>query len=126
MADGTAKSTLLGRLGKMKVKTFLRLVIALVVLVGLFFGGRYVWRHYISEQTSSADATAPKLSNWTLAAQFPGPLKDTVVQRWVDPDNGAICYIYLPVVVEHGKPLSNGLVHYDQNSIGSISCIPAQ
>jgi hypothetical protein len=60
----------------------------------------------------------------TLEAQFAGPLQDTVVQRWADPDTGATCYIYLPIVVQHSNPLENGMVHYGLNSVGSISCLP--
>jgi hypothetical protein len=61
-----------------------------------------------------------------LQAQFAGPLKDTVIQRWRDPDTGTLCYIYLPVLVRHSPKLPNGLVQYGANGIGSISCLPRQ
>ena len=58
-----------------------------------------------------------------LEGQFPGPLRDTVVQRWRDPVDGTICYVYLPIAVPHsaGPP---GLVQYGQAAIGSLSCFP--
>ncbi len=58
-----------------------------------------------------------------LDGQFPGPLQDTTIQRWRDPVDGTICYIYLPIVVppSAGPP---GLVQYGQADIGSISCLP--
>ena len=64
------------------------------------------------------------LQHMELQAQFAGPLKDTVVQRWRDTDTGAICYIYLPVIVQHSPQMPNGLVQYGANGIGSISCLP--
>lgn len=58
-----------------------------------------------------------------LDGQYPGPLRDTTIQRWRDPVDGTVCYIYLPIAVPHsaGPP---GLVQYGQADIGSISCIP--
>jgi hypothetical protein len=64
-----------------------------------------------------------QVRQWELQAQYTGPLQNTVVQRWRDPDNGATCYVYLPVIVQHSKPLDNGLVYYGANAIGSISCL---
>ena len=57
-----------------------------------------------------------------LEAQFYGPLKSTLVQRWRDDESGMTCFIYLPVIVPHSKPLPNGLVFYGPNSLGTISC----
>jgi hypothetical protein len=57
-----------------------------------------------------------------LERQFSGPLQDTIVQRWRDPTDGTVCYIYLPITVAHGPPLENGYVQYGANTIGSISC----
>jgi hypothetical protein len=57
-----------------------------------------------------------------LEAQFAGPLKSTVIQRWRDDEAGLTCYVYLPILVPHSKPLPNGLVFYGANNIGSISC----
>jgi len=58
-----------------------------------------------------------------LEAQFRGPQQDTVVQRWRDPTTNAICYIYLPITVQHSAPTPTGYVQYGANSIGTISCI---
>ena len=63
------------------------------------------------------------IGRWEMQAQFEGPLKDTVVQRWRDPATGVLCYIYLPVIVQHSQPLQNGMVHYGSNGTGSISCV---
>jgi hypothetical protein len=52
-------------------------------------------------------------------------LRDTLVQRWRDPIDGTICYIYLPILVQHGAG-PNGLVQYGANGIGSISCLHGQ
>lgn len=61
-----------------------------------------------------------------LEAQFRGPQQDTVVQRWRDPATNAICYIYLPITVEHSARTPTGYVQYGANSIGSISCVPGR
>jgi hypothetical protein len=66
--------------------------------------------------------TAPPIGRMQLQAQYMGPLRDTVIQRWRDPLDGTICYIYLPVIVQHGAG-PNNLVQYGANSIGSISCL---
>src|SRR4051812_5680719 len=42
-----------------------------------------------------------KLPRMQLERQFAGPLQDTVVQRWRDPLDGTVCYIYLPIFVAH-------------------------
>jgi hypothetical protein len=68
---------------------------------------------------------APPVGRMQLQAQYMGPLRDTVIQRWRDPNDGTVCYIYLPVIVQHGVG-PNNLVQYGANSIGSISCIPAR
>ena len=57
-----------------------------------------------------------------MQAQYAGPLQDTVIQRWRDPVDGSVCYLYLPAVVAHSPPTSAGYVQYGSNGIGSISC----
>lgn len=64
-----------------------------------------------------------KLPRMKLEAQYQGPLVDTIVQRWVDPLDGTVCYVYLPIAVKHEQTPS-GLYEYGANSIGSISCFP--
>ncbi len=64
--------------------------------------------------------TMPRLQ---LEAQFAGPLRDTIIQRWRDGE-GAVCYVYLPITVQHSPPTPAGFVQYGANTIGSISCLP--
>ena len=59
-----------------------------------------------------------------LDRQFAGPLEDTVIQRWRDPKDNTVCYIYLPIAAPHSLPTASGYVEYGSNTIGSISCIP--
>ena len=63
-----------------------------------------------------------KLPRMQLERQFAGPLQDTIVQRWRDPGDGTICYIYLPITAAHSAPTASGFVEYGANGIGSISC----
>jgi hypothetical protein len=63
-----------------------------------------------------------KLPRMQLERQFAGPLQDTVIQRWRDPADGMICYIYLPITAQHTPPTQSGYVQYGANVIGSISC----
>jgi hypothetical protein len=57
-----------------------------------------------------------------LEAFYRGPLMDTVIQRWRDPVDGTVCYIYLPISSEHAQTSSSPYVQYGANQIGSISC----
>ncbi|WP_371424568.1 hypothetical protein [Tardiphaga sp.] len=58
-----------------------------------------------------------------LDRQYAGPLQDTIIQRWRDPVDGAICYIYLPISAPHSPPAGGGYVQYGAAGIGSISCV---
>jgi hypothetical protein len=60
-----------------------------------------------------------------LERQFAGPLQDTIIQRWRDPRDGTVCYIYLPITAAHSAPTAAGFVEYGANTIGSISCFAA-
>ena len=64
-----------------------------------------------------------KMPRMQLERQFAGPLQDTIVQRWRDPADGSICYIYLPITAQHSPAVANGYVQYGPNTIGSISCV---
>jgi hypothetical protein len=64
-----------------------------------------------------------KLPRMQLEHQFAGPLQDTIVQRWRDPTDGTLCYLYLPITAAHSSPTVSGFVQYGANTIGSISCI---
>jgi hypothetical protein len=69
--------------------------------------------------------TWAQLPRMQLERQFAGPLQDTIVQRWRDPVDGTICYIYLPITAQHSPPGAAGFVQYGANTIGSISCVAA-
>ncbi len=77
-----------------------------------------------------ATPVSAQQAQWTamprmeLEAQYAGPLRDTIIQRWRDPKYGTICYLYLPILVEHTPPPANGYVTYGANTLGSISCLP--
>jgi hypothetical protein len=99
------------------------LLLALVVvlaIVALRPGGDESYESRAVRFAAEHGAQALKMK---FDAQSPGPLRDTVIQRWHDPVDGTVCYIYLPVAVPHsaGPP---GLVQYGQAAIGSISCLP--
>ncbi len=79
-----------------------------------------------AQQHARAAGQGKALDHMELQAQYAGPLQDTVIQRWRDPDNGMICYVYLPILVHHSPPTSMGLVQYGANGIGSISCLPGK
>lgn len=66
-----------------------------------------------------------QLPRMQLERQFAGPLQDTIIQRWRDPVDGTICYIYLPITAPHSPPTQSGYVQYGANIIGSISCMAA-
>ena len=76
-----------------------------------------------ARHATASGADTQQLKHMQLQAQYAGPLKDTVIQRWRDPIDGTICYVYLPILVRHSPPTSVGLVEYGANGIGSISCM---
>ena len=59
-----------------------------------------------------------------LEQVYRAPLRDTVIQRWRDPVNSMICYVYVPISTPFatGQP-GNAFVQYGPNNIGSISCV---
>ena len=73
-------------------------------------------------QPPQQQAEWSKLPRMQLERQFAGPLRDTIIQRWRDPVDGTICYLYLPIVGTHSAPNASGYVEYGANMIGSISC----
>jgi hypothetical protein len=74
------------------------------------------------QQQQPAEA-APRwdgLPPMVLERVFRGPLRDTVVQRWRDPVDNSVCFIYLPMraaIAGQGEQLV-----YGANTIGSLSC----
>ncbi|HXO71446.1 MAG TPA: hypothetical protein VN838_20980 [Bradyrhizobium sp.] len=77
-----------------------------------------------TQQQFQQSAEWGKMPRMQLERQFAGPLQDTVIQRWRDPVDGTICYLYLPISVQHTPTTATGFVQYGPNSIGSINCIP--
>jgi hypothetical protein len=72
------------------------------------------------QEPQGAWAQLPRMQ---LERQFAGPLQDTIIQRWRDPVDGMVCYIYLPITAQHSPPTGSGYVQYGANTIGSISCV---
>ncbi|MGE0804765.1 MAG: hypothetical protein AB7L76_04365 [Burkholderiaceae bacterium] len=65
---------------------------------------------------------SPVLPPMSLSRQFAGPLPETAIQRFVDPETGVLCYLYTPYRVPHERNES-GVLIYGANTIGSISCV---
>ena len=83
------------------------------------------------EIRNKPESSGRGLGTMVLDAQFAGPFKDTLIQRWVDVSASAICYLYIPVTVPslpNQQTVNSGEAArvYGPNSIGTISCIPAQ
>ncbi len=78
-----------------------------------------------AQPAQQAQSEWGKLPRMQLERQFAGPLQDTVIQRWRDPVDGIVCYIYLPITAQHTPPTPSGYVQYGSNVIGSISCLPS-
>jgi hypothetical protein len=82
-----------------------------------------------AQQPSPPQQQRQRPSQWEqlprlqLERQYAGPLRDTIVQRWRDPADGVICYIYLPISAPHSPPAQQVFVQYGANTIGSISCL---
>ena len=105
-----------------------RFVVAGIGVIGMAALGTLVALHPgtgLAKRVAARSTQKPgEIEHMELQKQYYGPLKDTLIQRWRDPDNGAICYVYLPVIVQHSPPTQSGLVQYGANGIGSISCLP--
>lgn len=99
-----------------------RFVFALVCLVPAVAAAQQ--QAPVQQPAPQPNSTWDTLPRMQLERQFAGPLRDTVVQRWRDPADGTICYIYLPISAPHSPPAAAGFVNYGSNSIGSISCLP--
>jgi hypothetical protein len=66
----------------------------------------------------------PQLPRMVIQQRFAGPFPGTEIDRWRDPLDGTVCYIYFPTVVRR-TPAPSGYFDYGSNAIGSISCLPA-
>lgn len=120
-----------------KAGTAWALALGLLVLFALQMGG-WIDLHtlmapkakgapesYTAASQQAADADRSQPLHMMLEGQFAGPLQDTTIERWHDPVDGTVCYIYLPIAVAHSSGPS-GLVQYGAANIGSISCIPGR
>lgn len=99
---------------------YMRLAAALVVLLPVVAAAQQP-----QQQPPGQSGEWANLPRMQLERQFAGPLQDTIVQRWRDPVDGTVCYIYLPITAAHSAPTVSGFVQYGANTIGSISCIAA-
>ena len=75
------------------------------------------------QQTQQSAVTWENMPRMQLEQQYAGPLKDTLIQRWRDPETNLICYVYLPITAAHSPPTPTSYVQYGPNVIGSISCV---
>ena len=82
-----------------------------------------IWPSPAAQAQQQPSAAWDQLPRMQLERQFAGPLQDTIIQRWRDPADGTICYIYLPITAAHTPPTASGYVQYGANTIGSISCV---
>ena len=103
---------------------FLRLPIATVAL-GLFLA----MPGTVQAQPTPPPATPVQQHNdWEnfptmlLEKVYRGPLRDTIIQRWRDPIDGSVCFLYLPISAPFAPPSQSGYAQYGPNQIGSISC----
>jgi hypothetical protein len=104
-------------------------LVAVAVVAIAAVSGMFVYLHEerssddsLSTQSAVQQAQPPVFPRMQLQGQFSGPIVGTVIQRWRDPIDGTICYIYIPMIVQH-KPAPSGYVQYGSNSVGSISCM---
>src|SRR5262245_35914192 len=80
--------------------------------------------YFMPLPASAQETEWAKMPRMQLERQFAGPLQATVIQRWRDPVDGTVCYIYLPFTASHSAPGAGGFVQYGPNTIGSLSCVP--
>jgi hypothetical protein len=101
---------------------FARSIFASVMMLPLTAQAQQPPQPQPPQQQQQQPMTWNQLPRMQLERQFAGPLQDTIVQRWRDPVDGTICYIYLPITAPHSPPTQSGYVQYGANTIGSISC----
>ena len=76
----------------------------------------------MQQQSAPPEPQWDSFPTMLLEKIYRGPLKDTVIQRWRDPVDGSVCYIYLPISVPL-LPGAQGYAQYGGSGIGNISCI---
>jgi hypothetical protein len=69
------------------------------------------------------EAEWSKFPTMLLEKVYRGPLRDTIVQRWRDPIDGSVCFLYIPISTPLLPQPAEGYMQYGPNQIGSISCI---
>src|SRR5437868_7975652 len=93
-------------------------------LGGMFLAGQFGSRPAPAPSGAPTQRPIPQhapLPRMQLQGLYAGPLQDTVIQRWRDPIDGTICYLYLPIAVHHTPPNETGYVEYGASAVGSIS-----
>jgi hypothetical protein len=97
------------------------------VLVAVICCGPALAQQAPAQQPAAAPpVTWESMPRMQIEQQFAGPLKDTAIQRWRDPQTNVLCYVYLPFTAAHSAPTATSYVQYGPNSIGSISCVGPQ
>ncbi len=102
------------------------LFVALIIAALFAFGvlGREERQSYTQIAALRAAEDRSQAPRMRLEARYPGPLQDTTIERWSDPVDGTICYIYMPIAVPHTQG-PGGMVQYGSVNLGTISCFPA-
>ena len=96
--------------------------VRLMVLAGSLALSALPFSHAKAQQAPAQ--TWEGLPTMNLEQVFRGPLRDTVIQRWRDPVNSIICYMYVPVSAPMVAPQpGSNFFQYGPNIIGSISCV---
>lgn len=75
-------------------------------------------------QQQETSATWESFPTMPLEQVYRGPLRDTVIQRWRDPVDGTVCFLYIPISAPL-LPQQPGAryMQYGPNTIGSVSCV---
>jgi hypothetical protein len=98
-------------------KIFLILINSLLILIFTFV-------LHSQTQEKKKEINNNQTETLKLEKSFPGPFRDTVIQRIFDQKNNVVCYLYIPVIAEALKPATEKTPRiYGPNSIGSISCV---
>src|SRR5262249_3280077 len=99
--------------------TMRRLRTATVVVTVLCCGPALAQHAPAHQPAAPPPVTWESLPRLQLEQQFAGPLKDTAIQRWRDPQANVLCYVYLPFTAAHSAPTATSYVQYGPNTIGS-------
>lgn len=79
------------------------------------------------QQAQQQEAQPPAWDSFPtmlLERVYRGPLRDTIIQRWRDPADGTVCFLYIPISAPLLQPQPGSpYVQYGPNMIGSVSCV---